>query len=200
MEGPRGAEAVRGGADSRRHLRRAGRLRHRRHAGAVLPRMEGAVSPGREAARQEARAHADPAGHPSIRAARAAEPARHRAELCRVRGRRRPDRPQADPLQAVYRRERGDAAHPHCPEAERAGRNRLAHTGVGEEPDHAVARAQAPPRRVAAATHRRHRHRPHQARPADRRGIHRVRVPEPRARGQRARSAAHPRAPRPARR
>ena len=122
-------------------------------------------------------------------------PARHRAELCRVRGRRRPHHPQADPLQAVHRRERGDASHPHCPEAERAGRNRLAHPRVGEEPDHALARAQAPPRRVAAATHRGHRHRPHQARPADCRGVHRVRLSEPRARGQRARPPAHPRAP-----
>ena len=50
------------------------------------------------------------------------------------------------------------------------------------------------PRRGAAAAGRGHRHRPHEARPADRRGVHRVRVPEPRAGGQRARPAAHPRA------
>ena len=157
--------------------------------------MEGAVSPDRETTRREARAPADATGHPALRTPRAAQPARHHAELRRVRGRRRPDRPQADPLQAVHRSERGDAAHPHRPKAERAGRNRLAHTGVGEEPDDALARAQAPPRRVAAATHRGHRHRPHQARPANHRSVHRVRVPKPRARGQRARSAAHPRAP-----
>ena len=176
MEGPGCAEVVRSGADSRRHLRRAGRLRHRRHAGAVLPRMEGAVSPGRDAARQEARAHADPAGHSALRAPRAEEPPRHRAQLRRVRGRRRSHRPQADPLQAVHRRQRGDAANPHRAEAERTRRNRLAHPRIGEEPDHALARAQAPPRRVAAAAHRGHRHRPHQARPADCRRVHRVRV------------------------
>ena len=67
--------------------------------------------------------------------------------------------------------------------------------GVGEEPDDALAGAQAPPRYVAAATDRRHRHRPDEARPADCRRVHRVRVPEPRAGGQRARPAADPRAP-----
>ena len=44
LEGPGRPEAVRGGADSRRHLRRARRLRHGRHPGAVLSRMEGAGS------------------------------------------------------------------------------------------------------------------------------------------------------------
>ena len=43
-----------------------------------------------------------------------AESSRHCAELRRVRGRRRPDRPQADPLQAVHRREPGDAADPRA--------------------------------------------------------------------------------------
>ena len=90
LERPGRAEAVRDGADSRRHLRRARRLRHRGHPGAILPRMEGSVSRDREAARREARSHADAAGHSALRAARAAEPSRHRAELRRVRGRRRP--------------------------------------------------------------------------------------------------------------
>ena len=196
LEGPGSAEAVRGGAGSRRHLRRARRLRHGRHPGTLLPRMEGAVSPDREAARRKAGAPTDAAGHPALRTPRTAESSRHCAELRRIRGRRRPDRPQADPLQAVHRRERGDATDPHRPEAECAGRNRLAHPGFGEEPDDALARAQAPPRRVAAATHRCHRHRPHQARPADCRGVHRLRVSESRAGGQRARSPAPPAASR----
>ena len=194
LEGPGGAEAVRGGADSHRDLRRARRLRHGRNVGTVLPRMERAVSPGREPARQGARTPADAPGRPALRAPRAAQPPRYRAQLRRVRGRRRPGRPQADPLQAVHRRERGAAADPDVPETERARRNRLAHARVGEEPDDALAGAQAPPRWVAAATHCRHRHRPHQARSADCRRVHRMRVPEPRAGGQRARPAADPRA------
>ena len=39
-----------------------------RHAGAILPGMEGAVSPEREAARREARAQAHAAGRPAVRA------------------------------------------------------------------------------------------------------------------------------------
>ena len=97
--------------------------------------------------------------------------------------RRRPHRPQADPLQAVHRRQRGAAADPEGAETERAGRHRLAHAGVGQEPDDAVAGAQAAPRRGAAAADRGHRHRPHEARPANRRRVHRVRVPQPRAGG-----------------
>ena len=112
LEGPGCAEAVRGGADPRGHLRGARRLRHGRHAGAVLSRVEGAVSSGRGAARRAARASAYAAGHPALRATRAAQPPRHRPELCGVRGRRRPRGPQADPLQAVHRRQRGDAADP----------------------------------------------------------------------------------------
>ena len=97
--------------------------------------------------------------------------------------RRRPHCPQADPLQAVHGRQRGAAADPEGAETERAGRHRLAHAGVGQEPDDAVAGAQAPPRRGAAAADRGHRHRPHEARPANRRRVHRVRVPQPRAGG-----------------
>ena len=70
-----------------------------------------------------------------------------------------------------------------------------AHAGVGEEPDDALAGAQAAPRRLAAASDRRHCHRPHQARPADCRRVYGLRIPEPRAGGQRARPAAHSRAP-----
>ena len=146
LEGPGGAEAVRGGADSHRDLRRARRLRHGRNVGTVLPRMERAVSPGREPARQGARTPADAPGRPALRAPRAAQHPRYRAQFRRVRGRRRPGRPQADPLQAVHRRERGATADPDLPETERARRNRLAHAGVGEEPDDALAGAQAPPR------------------------------------------------------
>ena len=43
LEGPRGAEALRGGADPRRYLRRARGLRHGGHGGAVLPGVEGAL-------------------------------------------------------------------------------------------------------------------------------------------------------------
>ena len=192
LEGPGRAEAVRGGADPRGHLRGARRLRHGRHVGAVLSRMEGAVSSKRGAARPATRTRTDAAGHPALRAPRAAQPARHRPQLRRLRDRGRPRRTQADPLQAVHRRQRGDAADQDGAETERAGRHRLAHAGVGQEPDHALAGAQAPPRRVAAAAGRGHRHRPHQARPADLRGVHRVRVPEPGAGGQRARPAADP--------
>ena len=181
LEGPGRAQAVRGGADPRRHLRGARRLRHRRHPGSVLSRMEGAVSPERGTARPEARAHADAAGHPALRAARAAQPSRHRPQLRRLRDRRRPRRPQADPLQAVHRRQRGHAADQDGAETERAGRHRLAHPGVGQEPDHALAGAQAAARRVAAAAGRRHRHRPHQARPADLRRVQGVRVPHTRS-------------------
>ena len=56
LEGSGRAEAVRGGASPGRHLRGARRLRHGRHAAAVLPGMEGAVSPEREAAWRQARA------------------------------------------------------------------------------------------------------------------------------------------------
>ena len=56
LEGPGRAAAVRGGADSRRNLRRARRLRHGGNARAVLPRMEGAVSPDLGAARRASRA------------------------------------------------------------------------------------------------------------------------------------------------
>ena len=195
MEGPGGAAAVRHGPDSRRVLRRAGGLRDGRHAGAVLPGMEGAVSPQREAARRAARTQADASGRPALRAAGAAQPARHRAELRRVRGRWREDGPQADALPAVHRRERGAAPDPDGAQAERAWRHRLAHAGVGQEPDDAVAGAQAAPRRGAAATDGGHRHGPHQARPADRGGVHRMRVPESRAGGERARPAADTGAP-----
>ncbi len=195
MEGPGRAAAVRDGAGSRRDLRRARRLRDRRDAGAVLPGVEGAVSTERRAAWRAARARADAAGRAALRAARAAQPARRRTQLRGVRGRRRPDRPQADALPAVHRGERGDAAHPDGAAAERAGRHRLAHPGVGEEPDHALAGPEAAARRGAAAAGGGHRHRPHQARPADRGRVPGVRVPEPRAGGQRARPAAHPRAP-----
>ena len=94
---------------------------HGRHAGAVLPGMEAAVSPERAAARREARAQAHAAGHPAVRAPRTAERARHRPQLRRVRGRWRPHRPQADALQAVHRRERGDAADPDGAENRASG-------------------------------------------------------------------------------
>ena len=124
-----------------------------------------------------------------------AQPPRRRAQLRGVRGGGWPDGPQADPLPPVHRRERGDAAHPDGAAAERAGRRGLAHAGVGQEPDHAVAGPEAAPRRGARAAGGGHRHRPHQARPADRRGVRGVRLPEPRAGRQRARPAGHTGAP-----
>ena len=69
LEGPGGAAAVRGGAGSRRDVRRARRLRHGGNAGAVLPGMEGAVSAQRGAARRATRARADAAGRPALRVA-----------------------------------------------------------------------------------------------------------------------------------
>ena len=58
---------------------------------------------------EQPRARADAAGHPALRAPRAAQPPRHCPQLRRLRGRGRPRRPQADPLQTVHRRQRGDA-------------------------------------------------------------------------------------------
>ena len=99
----------------------ARRLRHGQHPRAILPCVEGAVSPDGDAARQEARARADAAGHCALRTPRAAEPPRPDAELRGVRQRRRPQGPQADPLQAVHRGQRSDAADSPRPKAERGG-------------------------------------------------------------------------------
>ena len=91
----------------------------------------------------------------------------------------RPDRPQADPLPAVHRRQPGDGPHQDGKQTERPGRHRLAHPGLRQEPDDALAGTQTAPRPRPAATNHRHRHRPHQARQANRRRLHRLWIPEP---------------------
>ena len=84
---------------------------------------------------------------------------------------------EAAPLPAVPRGVGGHATHPLGEQARGARRRGLAHPGVGQVADHAVAGDQDPPR--AALGQRRHRggHRPHPAGQANIRHLQAVRLP-----------------------
>ena len=78
LEEPGSAEALRNGPDSRRNLRRARRLRHGRHPGAVLPRVEGALPANPRPTGSPPRTPPEAPGHPPLRTPRTPEPPRHR--------------------------------------------------------------------------------------------------------------------------
>ena len=88
------------------------------------------------------------AGCPLLWPLRPCEPPRPRAQLrhLRARPRDRPHRQENSALPAARRRQQGNGARPEGEDAGGAGRHRLAHPGLGQVPDLALARPQASPR------------------------------------------------------
>ena len=86
---------------------------------------------------------------------------------------------EAAPLPAVPRRPCGPGPATIGPEAGGAGRRGLAHAGIGQVVDHAVAGDEAAPRAAPGQSHHRRGHRPQAVGPADRRHLRALRLPGP---------------------
>ena len=84
---------------------------------------------------------------------------------------------EAASLPAVPGGKGGHVPHPRRREAHRAGRRGLAHPGIGEVADHAVAGHQNPPGAGAGQCHHRGGHRPHPTGQADCRDLRTLRLP-----------------------
>ena len=195
----RRARAVRHQPPVRRPLRRGRGLRRPRRSRERLRRLEvdraahggGVRAPLRRGPRGAGAAHrrtAEPAGA-----------ARHPAGLRRLPAGARAAREEAAALPAVPRRHERRCAHPRRPHAGGARRGGLAHSGLGQVADDALARDEAPALAGAAQPDDRRRHRPHAARPPDHQHLpRRLRLRRARARRQHpgaARAAAHEQRP-----
>ena len=124
--------------------------------------------------------------------------ARHPARLHRLPAGTRAAREEAAALPAVPRRHERRRAHPRRPHAGGARRRGLAHPGLGQVADDALARDEAAALPGAAQPDGRRRHRPHAARRADLEDVPRRVRPRARAGRQHTeapRAAAHEQRP-----
>ena len=166
----RRAGAVRHQPHVRRPLRRGCGLRRPRRSRERLRGLEvdraahrgGVRAPLRRARRGPGAAHRRPA--------QPAGAARHPARLHRLPAGARAAREEAAALPAVPRRHERHRAHPRRPHAGGARRRGLAHAGLGQVADDALACDEAAALAGAAQPDDRRRHRPHAARSRRSRG------------------------------
>ena len=163
----RRARAVRHQPAVRRALRDGRRLRQPRRARERLRLDGGRLSRSRTRSSSSATASRPRARRGSSAGCSTAIGApRHPARLCCLPARGRPARQEAAALPTVPGGDERHGAHPRRPRAARARRRGLAHAGVRQIADDALARDEAAALAGAAQPDDRRRHGPHATRPA----------------------------------
>ena len=167
--------AVRGPLRGRRGLLHAAR------SGERLLRVEVGGAPHGRRGEAEVRGGTPGAGPAHRGNAVPGDPARHPQGLRDLRAGARTAGQEDPPLPAVPGGAGRFVPHPLGGEARRTGRRDLAHPGVGQVPDHAVAGDQDPPAPAAGQLHHRDGYRPDPARRPDRQHLPALRLSSARA-------------------